>query len=67
MPARKTRLALTVLAVALPGPWTPVIVLAYFLARANEAQRSTTDHATAQAVGFATPAPDPFAPGGGSR
>jgi hypothetical protein len=33
---RKRRLLWTVLAILLPGPWTPVIVLAYVLRRAAE-------------------------------
>jgi hypothetical protein len=33
MSTTKTRLALTVLAVLLPGPWTPVVVLIYALGR----------------------------------
>jgi len=32
----KTRLMWTVLAIVLPGPWTPFIVLAYLVARAAE-------------------------------
>ncbi|MEV7042861.1 hypothetical protein [Amycolatopsis sp. NPDC051061] len=37
----KTRLLWTVLAVLLPGPWTPVIVLAYLLGHAAERDQST--------------------------
>jgi hypothetical protein len=42
MSTRKTRLALTVLAVLLPGPWTPVVVLIYVLGRATESDTPTT-------------------------
>lgn len=36
MPDPTTRLALTVLAMALPGPWTPVIVPGYAMARRHD-------------------------------
>jgi hypothetical protein len=38
----KSRLLWTVLAVMLPGPWTPVIVLAYILGHAADHDRDTT-------------------------
>ncbi|MFE5565038.1 hypothetical protein ACFQ68_08605 [Amycolatopsis japonica] len=41
----------TVLAVVLPGPWTPVIVLAYLLGRTVD--RDTSHHDEA-------PPPDPY-------
>ncbi|QWF81030.1 hypothetical protein [Amycolatopsis sp. CA-230715] len=39
---RRKRVAWTVLAVMLPGPWTPVIVLAYILGHAAECDQDTT-------------------------
>jgi len=36
MPTRTTRIALVALIVALPGPWTPLLVLAYVFARTAE-------------------------------
>jgi len=44
-----------VLAVMLPGPWTPVIVLAYILGRANERDQDAAHHHTAR-----TYTPDPY-------
>ncbi|SFB53274.1 hypothetical protein SAMN05216266_1178 [Amycolatopsis marina] len=41
---RKKRLVWAVLAVLLPGPWTPVIVLAYILGRASERDQDTAPH-----------------------
>ncbi|MEU0511599.1 hypothetical protein [Amycolatopsis sp. NPDC006125] len=38
---RKKRLLWTVLAVLLPGPWTPVVVAAYLLGRAAERDQDT--------------------------
>jgi hypothetical protein len=40
----KTRLMWTVLAIVLPGPWTPVIVLAYLLSRAAEDHHDPGHH-----------------------
>ncbi|UQS26035.1 hypothetical protein L1857_26095 [Amycolatopsis thermalba] len=37
----KKRLLWTVLAVMLPGPWTPVVVAAYLLDRATERDQDT--------------------------
>ncbi|MGW4826285.1 hypothetical protein ACWEOG_01795 [Amycolatopsis japonica] len=51
MQDRKKRLLWTVLAVVLPGPWTPVVVIAYVL------DRETQRHDEAQAY----PPPDPYA------
>ncbi|MEV8609518.1 hypothetical protein AB0383_16565 [Amycolatopsis sp. NPDC051373] len=51
---RKKRLLWMVLAVMLPGPWTPVIVLAYILGRATERDRDT-------ARLHEPPYPDPYA------
>ncbi|WP_432850643.1 hypothetical protein ACQPXB_08470 [Amycolatopsis sp. CA-161197] len=57
MQDRKKRLFWTVLAVVLPGPWTPVIVLAYILGRAAERDQD--------GVGYGEPPPypppDPYA------
>lgn len=41
---RKKRLLWAVLAVMLPGPWTPVIVLAYIVGRATEHDEDTAPH-----------------------
>jgi hypothetical protein len=41
----------TVLAMALPGPWTPIIVLAYILGRTAERDQDTAHHQS--------PPPDP--------
>ncbi|MBN6034143.1 hypothetical protein [Amycolatopsis sp. 195334CR] len=60
MQDRKKRLVWTVLAVLLPGPWTPVIVLAYLLGRANE--RDLADNHYGQAPPYPPcPPPDPYA------
>jgi hypothetical protein len=40
----KSRLLWTVLAVMLPGPWTPVIVLAYILGRAADRDQDIARH-----------------------
>lgn len=53
------RLVLTALAVALPGPWTPVIVLAYVLSWFTR-QRDTPT-ADGPAVPRSWPSPDPYA------
>ncbi|VVJ22700.1 Uncharacterised protein [Amycolatopsis camponoti] len=57
MKNRKTRLLWTVLAVLLPGPWTPAIVLAYLLGRGAERNQD------ADCVYWAPPhrPPDPYA------
>lgn len=53
---RKTRFLCAVLAVMLPGPWTPVIVLAYLLGRAAERDQGTArQHAV-----LPYPPPDPY-------
>lgn len=57
MQDRKKRLLWTVLAVMLPGPWTPVIVLAYILGRAAERDQDTADHNEPPPY----PPPDPYA------
>ncbi|MEC3979917.1 hypothetical protein [Amycolatopsis sp. H20-H5] len=57
MSGRKMRFALTVLAVMLPGPWTPVILLVYVLGRANEPD-NPTHHAVPDPV-WSRPNPDP--------
>lgn len=61
---RKKRLMWTVLAVMLPGPWTPVIVLVYILGRATEHDQDCTHSGDAPPY----PPPDPYAcvpaPGG---
>ena len=36
MDTRKNRLMWTVLAILLPGPWTPVVLLAYLVTRLTE-------------------------------
>ncbi|MFD5089872.1 hypothetical protein ACFWMR_04685 [Amycolatopsis thailandensis] len=54
MQDRKKRLLWTVLAVVLPGPWTPVVVLAYVLDRVADRDRETPRHDEA-------PPPDPYA------
>jgi hypothetical protein len=41
---RTKRLTWAALAVMLPGPWTPVIVLAYLLGRAAEREQDTAHH-----------------------
>jgi hypothetical protein len=53
----KKRLLWTVLAVMLPGPWTPVIVLAYIPGRAAERDQDTTYHDWAPPY----PPSDPYA------
>lgn len=53
---RKKRLLWTVLAVMLPGPWTPVIVLAYLLGRAAERDQAAHDDEVPP-----YPPPDPYA------
>ncbi len=53
MQDRKKTLWLTVLALLLPGPWTPVIVLAYILDRAAERDQHAAHHDWAL--------PDPYA------
>lgn len=55
---RKKRLVWTVLAVMLPGPWTPVIVLAYILGRAAERDQDTAHHDDSMPP---YPPPDPYA------
>lgn len=50
---RKKRLVWAVLAALLPGPWTPVIVLAYVLGRATDADQDTARRDEAP--------PDPYA------
>ncbi|WP_285488561.1 hypothetical protein [Amycolatopsis taiwanensis] len=50
---KKKRLGWSVLAVALPGPWTPVIVLAYLLGRVIERDQDTEQPLAAE--------PDPYA------
>lgn len=57
MQDRKKRLMWTVLAVLLPGPWTPVIVLAYLLGRAVDEDHDSGQH---RAVAPNCP-PDPYA------
>ncbi len=57
MQDRKKRLLWTVLAVVLPGPWTPVIVLAYVLDRVADSDRETLRHDGAPPY----PPPDPYA------
>ncbi len=57
MQDRKKRLLWTVLAVMLPGPWTPVIVLAYILGRAAERDQGAVDHNNPPPY----PPPDPYA------
>lgn len=52
MQDRKKRLAWTALAVVLPGPWTPVIVLTYALGLAAERDQDTAHH----------PEPPPYPP-----
>lgn len=47
----------TVLAVALPGPWTPVIVLAYILGRAAERDEDVAHHQLVASY----PPPEPYA------
>lgn len=56
MPDTTTRLALTALAVALPGPWTVVIVLAYLLAHIPSQQ-----HPDPSAQGTGEPKLYPYA------
>ncbi|MFI5560791.1 hypothetical protein ACIA2T_16065 [Amycolatopsis japonica] len=53
----RKRLMWTVLAVVLPGPWTPVIVLAYILDRATEHEQDATHNGAAPPY----PPPDPYA------
>jgi hypothetical protein len=60
MTDRKARLALTVVAVALPGPWTPVIVLAYLLGRAADRDRTAKHGTTTAAPPYPQP-PGPYA------
>ncbi|GAA3850742.1 hypothetical protein [Amycolatopsis tucumanensis] len=60
MQDRKKRKGWTVLAVVLPGPWTPVIVLAYLLGRAAESDQDTAPGA--RPAPTHVPGPDPFAP-----
>ncbi|WP_020499944.1 hypothetical protein [Sciscionella marina] len=69
MADRKTRLALTVAAVLLPGPWTPVIVLAYLLRRTDHHDQPTPVPAAdpssrhlphPYASAYAHAAPDPY-------
>lgn len=43
MSDRKARLALALLAVVLPGPWTPLIVLAYVLAHRRDDATTAAD------------------------
>jgi hypothetical protein len=57
---RKTRLALTVLAVLLPGPWTPIVVLIYVIGRANESANPTAPDVPDPAWSR-PPDPDPYA------
>ncbi|WP_410658346.1 hypothetical protein [Amycolatopsis sp. lyj-112] len=57
MQDRKKRLVWTVLAVVLPGPWTPVVVLAYVLDRAADRDRDAPRHDEAPPY----PPPDPYA------
>lgn len=57
MQDRKKRLVWTALAVALPGPWTPVIVLTYALGRAAERDQDTAHHDETPPY----PSPDPYA------
>ncbi|WP_216211104.1 hypothetical protein [Amycolatopsis aidingensis] len=54
---RKNRLMWAVLAMLLPGPWTPVIVLAYILGRATERDQAADHHRFPQPY----PPPDPYA------
>ncbi|MDX3192930.1 hypothetical protein PV458_31370 [Streptomyces sp. MN03-5084-2B] len=53
----KMRLMWTVLAIVLPGPWTPIIVLAYLLNRAAEDRHGPGHHLPAMPY---CP-PDPYA------
>ncbi|MEU3767942.1 hypothetical protein AB0E55_23065 [Amycolatopsis keratiniphila] len=53
----RKRLMWTVLAVVLPGPWTPVIVLAYILDRATEHEQDATHKGATPPY----PPPDPYA------
>ncbi|MEU3622552.1 hypothetical protein BS329_03635 [Amycolatopsis coloradensis] len=57
MQDRKNRLLWTVLAVVLPGPWTPVVVLAYVLDRAAARDRDARHHDEEPPY----PPPDPYA------
>lgn len=50
MQDRKKRLWCAVLAVMLPGPWTPAIVLAYLLGRTVERGQDTAHHDEPPAV-----------------
>ncbi|WP_414944869.1 hypothetical protein [Amycolatopsis sp. cmx-11-32] len=59
MQDRKKLLLWTVLAMILPGPWTPVIVLAYLLDRATERDQDTPRHDETPPH----PPPDPYACG----
>ncbi|SFO04866.1 hypothetical protein [Amycolatopsis rubida] len=54
---QKKRLVWAVLAALLPGPWTPVIVLAYVLGRAADQDQDTTRDTEAPSC----PPPDPYA------
>ncbi|MFI7122671.1 hypothetical protein [Amycolatopsis sp. NPDC049868] len=47
----------TVLAVMLPGPWTPVIVLAYRLGSGTESDQGATHYGDSPPY----PPPDPYA------
>ncbi|MBB5856425.1 hypothetical protein ACFQ05_26460 [Amycolatopsis umgeniensis] len=57
MQDRNKRLVWTVLAVVLPGPWTPVVVLAYVLDRAADRDQGTPRYDEAPPY----PPPDPYA------
>ncbi|WP_154676330.1 hypothetical protein [Amycolatopsis benzoatilytica] len=57
MHARKERLLWAVLAAVVPGPWTPVIVLACILGRTAERDQNTAD----QTERPLCPPPDPYA------
>lgn len=54
---RTKRLTWTVLAVLLPGPWTPVIVLVYFLGHAAKRDQDGAHHHWASQ----RPPADPYA------
>ncbi|QFU86737.1 hypothetical protein [Amycolatopsis sp. YIM 10] len=60
MQDRKKRLVWTVLAVLLPGPWTPVIVLAYLLGRASERDLAVNHYGQTPPYPPCPP-PDPYA------
>ncbi|GAA1020450.1 MULTISPECIES: hypothetical protein [Amycolatopsis] len=60
---KKKRLVWAALAALLPGPWTPVIMLAYILGRAAERGQDTARHTEAPSC----PPPDPYACGPASH